>query len=100
LFSRDGRSVPLDDLSIDQFNVLSKKMSNAGIHPKLDISPKDPNIPVCVKMPDDNVHPNLKLEQYNFFIHSVTLTYTINFTVIHKSLVNQHALSDINTSFM
>jgi hypothetical protein len=103
LFGKDSR-VNLDDLTIENFNVIKKKLKNAGILVNLNIyvpntSSEDTQDtpPVEDSLPENQVVPpsinidhiqtlpnDLKLNEYVFNINTPTIVYSVYFELIHN----------------
>ena len=82
LYAVDGR-VPIETVTLEQFEHVAMKMGNAHLHPHLHITEKPEGMKPSVKMPDESVSNHLPLEKYYLYIHSYADTYHINFTVSH-----------------
>lgn len=88
LFGSNNR-VELDKLTIEQFNIVRKKMGNAGVDVKLelyqDMRDDDEKEKVSVNISNlENLGDNLDLKEYAFVIHTPTLVYNVNFELFHN----------------
>lgn len=89
LFGSNNR-VELDKLSIEQFEVVRKKMENAGVNVKLklyqDIREEEEKVKVSVNISNiENLDDNLDLKEYAFVVHTPSLVYNINFELFHNT---------------
>jgi hypothetical protein len=89
LFGSNNR-VELDKLSIEQFEVVRKKMGNAGVDVKLklyqDIREEEEKERVSVNISNiENLDDNLDIKEYAFVVHTPSLVYNINFELFHNT---------------
>ena len=87
LFGSNNR-VELDKLSIEQFEIVRKKMGNAGVDVKLklyqDIRDDEEKEKVSVNISNlESLGDNLDLKEYAFVIHTPSLVYNVNFELFH-----------------
>lgn len=93
MFGADGKSVNIEDITMDNFQMLSEKMICAGIHVNLQMFPAD--------ISDENGQPqramlNLDeintasehqpLESYEFKVQNASHTYIVSFNLVHRVL--------------
>lgn len=84
MFGIDNK-VEVDNISLDQFMLLKKKMANAGVNINLnvyeDIEGDDDkvalNIEKIEELPND-----LNIEEYDFILRSGNMVYKVNFSLI------------------
>ena len=84
LFGSNNR-VELENLTIEQFELVRKKMSNAGIDVKLELYQDlrdDETVSVNISN-IENLGDNLDLKEYAFVIHTPSLVYNITFELFH-----------------
>lgn len=92
LYGKESR-VNLDDLTIENFNVIKKKLMNAGILVNLNIyvpreeenTPENTTQPPSINIDHIQSLPNnLKLSEYIFNINTPTIVYSVNFELVHN----------------
>lgn len=86
LHGKGNKSVELDKVSMEDFNVVRKKMMNAGIDVQLEIDASKKsevsslNFDIISSLPD-----NLDVDKYHFEVCSPTGTYVIRFKLFHNA---------------
>lgn len=83
----DKRQVSLDDLSLEEFNVITKKLALAGIQ----VTMSQQAIPVTTDITSSQTRVTIekpvygnKLEDYSLVIKSPKMVYKISFKLIHN----------------
>lgn len=85
LFGEENR-VELDNVTLEDFNMIRKKLACAGIHIDLLVEPNDGDIPGINLYELDNIPDNSPLEHFRFKITSISFIYNIGFKLIHRVL--------------
>lgn len=79
LFGQDNR-IELEQLTIDDFDMVKKKMGLAGIEVVLDINPNTMNLPVSLNIREIETFPdNAPIGTYFFRVVGLTMVYEIRF---------------------
>ena len=82
LFSKELNRIEVDDLTLEDFQVVKKKMGLAGIDVILNLLPNEDHIPPSVNIRDIDFLPeNDPLETYKFRVVSFTIIYEIRFAI-------------------
>ncbi len=88
LFSKDGKSVTIEELTYDDFQLVKSKMSCAGIHVSLEVIASSnerektnylTNLHEIDK--DDNNKP---LHDYKFILNTIPCQYVVSFSLFHN----------------
>ena len=83
LFAKETYRIEIDELSINDFQLLKKKMSLAGIDVKLNMLQNTDHIPPSINIRDIDFLPdNEPLDTYVFRVVSLTFIYEIRFAII------------------
>jgi hypothetical protein len=85
LFSKDGQSVSIEELSFNDFDIVRAKMACAGIRVSLDVIPSSnehiQNKPITnlqdISIEDDNRN----LEEYKFILNTLPYQYIVSFAL-------------------
>ncbi len=85
LFGEENR-VELDNVTSDDFNMIRKKLSCAGINVDLMVEINDGDIPGINLYEIENIAEDTPLEQFKFKITSISYVYTLRFKLVHKVL--------------
>lgn len=88
MFSKDGKSVSIEDLTFDDFQLAKRKMACAGINVSLDILPSsfdDIKSGHLTNLKDiDEQNDNLPLEDYKFILHTLPYKYIVSFSIFRN----------------
>lgn len=85
LFGENNR-VELDNITLDDFNSIRKKLLCAGIDVDLKVEVNDGDIPGINLYEIENIPNDVSLDQFRFKITSVSFIYDMGFRLIHKVL--------------
>lgn len=81
-FGNNSNRIEIDDLTIDDFQVIKKKMGLAGIEVNLNLLPNIESLPPNVNIRDlDFLPDNDHLEKYIFRVVSFNIIYEIHFSI-------------------
>lgn len=84
LFGKDNR-LELDDISINDFDIIRKKMALAGIFINLSVEQNIDNIPAHVNIRDLDLYPNdIELDEFIFKVTTINYIYSITFEISHN----------------
>ena len=88
LFSSNGKSVSVEELSHDDFNLVKTKMACAGINVFLEVaqtSHEDLNNGSLTNLKDiDMLGDNMSLETYKFILNTIPYKYIISFSLFRN----------------
>lgn len=88
MFSKDSKSVLVEELSFNDFECVKRKMACAGINVNLDVvpmSPQDFSSANLTNLKDlDSLGENEPLEQYKFILNTVPYKYIVSFSLFHN----------------
>lgn len=88
LFSKDGKSVAVEELSLDDFERVKKKMSCAGINVALQVLPiteHDLNDGSLTNLKEiDQQGDNEPLENYKFILNTNPYKYIVSFSIFRN----------------
>jgi hypothetical protein len=88
LFSNNGKSVSIEELSQDDFNLVKAKMACAGINVYLEVaqtSPEDLNNGSLTNLKDiDMLGDNMSLENYKFILNTIPYKYIVSFSLFRN----------------
>jgi hypothetical protein len=88
LFSKDGKSISVEELSQNDFNLVKTKMACAGINVHLEVaqtSPEDFNNGSLTNLKDiDMLEDNMSLENYKFVLNTIPYKYIISFSLFRN----------------
>jgi hypothetical protein len=88
LFSNDGRSVSVEDLTFEDFGIVKTKMSCAGIRVTLDVQEisietlQNKSLTNLTDIEKEDEHK--PLEDYKFILNTIPFYYTISFSLFHN----------------
>jgi hypothetical protein len=81
LFGKDNR-LELDDISLDDFDIIRKKMALAGIYITLSVDSNINNIPPHVNIRELDSYPNdIELNDFIFKVTTIDYIYSITFEI-------------------
>lgn len=89
LFGQGVNKVNVDDITMDQFVLLHKKMLNAGIQVFLDVHedlPDDSEATShpCLNLADIQEQPShMPLSDYKFILRALNMVYQVSFETVH-----------------
>jgi hypothetical protein len=87
LFGIENR-VELEHITLEQFEIIKKKMGLAGINVNLNVIPlENPILPLLnLREIEDNEPENLPLQNYIFKINNINMQYSVSFELFHRIL--------------
>lgn len=93
MFGNETRSVNIEDITMDNFQLLKQKMLCAGINISLQVFPADlvsedgQTQRAMLNLDEINASAdNLPLEAYEFKVQNTQSTYVISFNLVHRVL--------------
>lgn len=88
LFSQDDKSVTVEDLTYEDFNLVKSKMSCAGIQVSLDVIPSSNEhiqTETLTNLREIEKEPNNKpLNDYKFILNTKVCLYVVSFSLFHN----------------
>lgn len=88
LFSKDGKSVSVEELTLEDFRVVQTKMSCAGIRLALDVQTESNEASqnkTLTNLSDTERESDTKpLEEYKFILNTIPFCYTVSFSLFHN----------------
>ena len=88
LFSKDGKSVSIEELTFEDFRVVQSKMSCAGIRVTLDMQVASNEVSqnkTLTNLHDtENEDDHKPLEDYKFILNTNPYQFTVSFSLFHN----------------